>query len=113
MTDDLAAYLHALLYEEEQAARAANREWRWDYGLLGVDPDADHIARWNPDRVLAEVAWKREVVKLHSPERAGDYVDCRTCRAPFITEAEPYPCPTLRLMAQPYADRDDFPRELR
>jgi hypothetical protein len=104
VTDELVAWLRARLDEDEQAARAARDdvshaadprgEWRWrgthdalyarhievavgPHGPLG-EGLAEHIARWDPVRVLAEVAAKRRTI--------DDYTEARTS-----SQTEPNP----------------------
>ncbi|MFD8577414.1 DUF6221 family protein [Streptomyces virginiae] len=75
--------------------------------------DAEHIARHNPERVLAEVEVKRRLIALHEPVilRGGggaEYFNttrvCRSCEPPKQFPETAYPCQTLRLLALPYAD---------
>jgi hypothetical protein len=85
--DDLVTWLGAQLDEDERVARAIppnDQNIRWEVGngprpLLYVDvrgvgsgavyaygvarSTADHIARWDPARVLAEIAAKRALLK--------------------------------------------------
>jgi hypothetical protein len=80
-------------------------------GSDGIEPaDAEHIARWDPDRVLAEVEAKRELVEEHQPAAYGE---CRTCREPGLDRNQAAPCLTLRLLALPYADHPDYREEWR
>ena len=78
---------------------------------------AEHIARHDPARVLAECEAKRRIVELHWGRRTwveaespvpGAYV-CDFCSA---DDAPPdwtlYPCDHLRLLALPYADHDSY-----
>ncbi|MET9728696.1 DUF6221 family protein [Streptomyces zaomyceticus] len=76
-----------------------------------------HIARHDPARVLAEVDAKRQMVALHGPVilRAGGgaaHFDttrvCRSCEPPKQFPETAWPCPTLRLVALPYADHPDY-----
>lgn len=144
MTATLAEFLLARLAEDEQVARAASAhrgpEWcveeqpppRWgdaspdetvlahgkpiavsdsDYGGLLI---VDHIARWDPARVLAEVEAKRAIIALH-PARGVQGGPpyrwaCRCCDyAPTDWEGYvDYPCPTLQTLASPYASHPDY-----
>lgn len=90
----------------------------------------EHIARWDPARVLAECEAKRQIVAEH-PEvtvwstgesYSGDRIDepewfCGRCvdtsaRQPWTdVDRVEYPCPTLRLLALPYADHPDYRQE--
>lgn len=81
-------------------------------GAIEVDnPVAAHIARHDPARVLADIAVKRRIVKLHSvlDGTGGDWdtdppARCAECR-------DEHPCTTLCLLALPYADHPDYDDE--
>ncbi|MGW6416030.1 DUF6221 family protein [Streptomyces sp. NPDC055055] len=71
--DDLIAFLRARLDEDEQTARAAKPgPWHTDGGdvyardrtdaVVGHTDSAEHIARHNPARVMAEVYSKRQLL---------------------------------------------------
>lgn len=76
-----------------------------------------HIARWDPARVLAECAAKRRIVEAHQ-STSGAYTDetpetavcCSECGSP-LDNPVPWPCPTLRLVALPYASHSDYRKE--
>lgn len=68
--------------------------------------DAQHIARHSPFRVLSDVAVKLDLLKLHGAE-AGQHPDF--CGH----DKHELPCPTLRLLARPYADHPDYREEWR
>jgi hypothetical protein len=124
--DDLIGWLRAQLDEDAAVARAAadchdedSPTWavitpgfvhNGDDGmwsrLTRVDRDAvaDHMARFDPARVLAEVEAKREIVDQHGPTEDGT---CRLCL--YL----PLPCITLRLLALPYTDRPGYRDEWR
>ena len=77
--------------------------------------NADHIALHDPTRVLADIAAKRAIVGLHPATgwrgRKGREKLCETCGDPDgWDQAEPvdWPCPTLRTLAQPYAEHPDY-----
>jgi hypothetical protein len=86
--DDLIAFLRARLDDDEQTARAAHQpNWLTDgrrglrYGLDDewmtdalTTADADHIARHDPARVLAEVDAKRQIVTAYE-EAATEFKD--------------------------------------
>lgn len=72
-----------------------------------------HIARWDPARVLAEVEAKRKIIEEHLPVSAFGFADCRSCRdllgpGQMAASANSWPCRTVTLLAQPYADHPDF-----
>lgn len=74
-----------------------------------------HIARHDPARVLREVAAKRATLAAHPRANdPGEPPHCETCRYvadPSDPEPFPeagYPCPTVRLLAAPFADHPDY-----
>lgn len=97
-----------------------------------IDPDIvaglDLIRTYDPARVLAEVEAKRRILDLHEPQRRrlaivpedgngtitlGFYV-CPICLPSTIEHGQEFdegPCPTVRLLAQPYAGRDGWREE--
>jgi hypothetical protein len=126
--NDLIAFLRAQLDEDERAARdAGGRNWgREAYGCVVDAADnglivygegtpsreqADHIARHDPVRVLADVSAKRQILNEHR------VIDgrCHVCTAIHDGHARRFraPCPTLRLLALPYADHPDYREEWR
>lgn len=130
---DIVEFLRARLDEDERAARAAfwdasgdSAGWRLQRGaghyafvvMDGLDdrvvivdePEASdregvavHIVRHDPARVLREVEAKRRLLDLHRPD-SDDRPECGTC-------GPRHPCSTLRLLALPYADHDDYREE--
>ena len=88
-----------------------------------VKPQSEHIARHDPARVLREVEAKRRILDVHAAEGG----ECTTCHVEdwqehydFDTETETYapecrsvvhPCPTLRWLALPFADRPGYQEE--
>lgn len=140
---DLAAFLLARVEDDEAAAKAAtNARWEpsieidgWRHGRRTVvaaggkrvvtvdqtrchhepaEPNVDHIARWDPARVLAECAAKRALIGLHADDGpsqgyvGGRYDEmphaCGICgtHGEYGEYGEPWPCGTLRALAQPY-----------
>jgi hypothetical protein len=69
-------------------------------GMIHEPIQAEHVVRWNPTRVLTEIAAKREVVRL--AERAHDYH--QTFMSGFAAAMEG----VLRLYALPHADHPDY-----
>ncbi|MFD3917325.1 DUF6221 family protein [Streptomyces sp. NPDC058603] len=129
--DDLVAFLRArydedaaLATEAEQEAtgRWMARETDWNDDTFVEDSDGSqilptvrtrgvtqyqHIARHDPARVLAEVEAKRQITDEHVTRdwKLGDRLhDCQWTK---------WPCRTLRLLALPYADHDDYREEWR
>jgi hypothetical protein len=115
----LVEFLLARIAEDEAVARLASGD-RWNrladgnpkfskvvawgltpIGAMNAEQDADHIARWDPARILAECEAKRRIV-----ERAEDHRDSA------YGEPEQFiPQPwheILRLLALPYADHPDY-----
>jgi hypothetical protein len=94
-------------------------------------PTAEHIARWSGQRVLAEVEAKRRILDLHigahdcTEIHTGVYPDDWPADAGWGKAGERWahaanehfeadqPCPTVRLLAQPYAGRDGWREEWR
>lgn len=116
---DLAAWLLDQIAEDERVADRTRRVHsapgapvNWEVFCDRYSPDARELQmRWNPYRVLAECDTKRRIVALHTPEE-GD-LDCPTCtdrdyRMPRGSGDKQW-CDTLQLLAQPYADRVDYP----
>jgi len=73
-----------------------------------IEPDADHMIRWDPPRVLAECEAKRRIVKIHT-EGLDDFdgselysTGCDGCRSVL------WPCPTILALLLPYADHPDY-----
>jgi len=140
MSDDLVTWLRVQLDEDERVAREADG-LGWGYagaferdhdgndiypqwGLMSADDGPTlllgdltieklrHIARHDPVRVLAEVAAKRRILDEHNLGYIGSR-ECRCCSDKRGDDVEPYPCPTVRLLALPYADRPGYREEWR
>lgn len=85
--------------------------------------DAQHIAAWDPARVLAEVAAKRAILDLHAQMECVNCADagrgtgtsCLTCHhggeagTPFYDGT----CLTVRILAQPFVGHPDFSEDWR
>jgi hypothetical protein len=102
----LVEFLTAMLDRDEAAVR---RIADCDY-FHGVESDAEvEVLRFaDPARVLAEVEAKRRIIAEHADgedhecePRFGE-IDWTTGRQHLL------PCPTLRLLALPYADHEDY-----
>jgi hypothetical protein len=111
--DDLVAFVRqqldarmAQLDEDERVARNAKR-----MRMLANFAD--------PNRVLAEVEQGRAEVEakrriLDEHDSYGGYGErCQTCRDPNddLAAGAPLPCPTVRLLALPYAGRPGWREE--
>jgi len=105
-------FLHARLDEDEQRARA-------EAVLRDGDPyfvnEASNFERcFTPQRALAEVEAKREILKLHRPGRPiyeAEDSTRRTCWSCGVDDGwydVPAPCDTLKALALPYADHPDY-----
>lgn len=123
-TATLADFLLARVAEDEAKARACTGP-EWTTGLpatIHPDPttyrtvtravghvcgsiiaaDAEHIARWDPARVLAECEAKRRIV-----------VRCQEMQSAAVPMAVHLASRTLADLALPYADHPDYREEYR
>ena len=131
---ELVEWLRAQFDEDERIARAATpgpwsvndesyAEWviaangtevvaggRWggEASVFESTEDALHIAAHDPARVLREIDAKRRIIAEHW---LNGWV-CDTCDDGEVPPP-PFPCPTLRLLALPYADRPGYREEWR
>lgn len=115
MSIDVIAALRAALHADEVEARRNIDGHGLDGGFpdyrTHVDDDTraadEYIDRFNPRRVLADIAAKRAVLNLHRPGQrrttgnGGVIEDCQVCDH-FPAR---YPCTTLRLLAEAYGIR--------
>jgi hypothetical protein len=103
-----------------------SRRWNGSYEGLFM---AEHIVHWDPARVLAEVDAKRKVLELHRPERrrlslpvdesdGGGFTSWANlaCSVCYVSDVplgvNPWwPCPTVRLLALPYANQPGYRQE--
>lgn len=102
------------------------------HSLQDVHPGGgEHIARWDPARVLAECEAKRRLIELHKlvtedytghwwtdPGPPEKYVTtgCDHCRSAGVDGEDyvnPGPCPTLRILATVYANHPAYRQEWR
>lgn len=110
----LVEFLLARIAEDEAVAVATRGNWNalpWkasDRGIAGpVDGPFGHAAVViDPARVLAECEAKRRIVELHPSVIDDGQTVCSE-------EQAEWPCPTLRLLALPYADHPDYRDEWR
>lgn len=73
------------------------------------DVDGEHIARWDPARVLAELKAKRLIIELHTPKSSSSGLYCPTC-SDLDLGGDPvgeWPCDTVRYLTMPYAAHSD------
>lgn len=148
MTGDLVAFLRARLDEDARIAcwaeEGAGQSWEARFtdhlkehmGLAetGCSPvfvdgfldvafgAAEHAARHDPARTLAEVEAWQQLVKMHGRAVLRDgggaqHFDtttvCRSCEPNHQFPKLSWPCPTLRVLALPYADHPDYREEWR
>jgi hypothetical protein len=144
--DDLITFLRQQLDEDERVARAADPgPWavipcesetaaightsgphpmpcvvhRDEYGDGIKVADAEHIARWDPARVLAEVEVKRcilDEILRYEAKIDSEWGCCHSAEAIAAgqcPETKPSDIPAIRLLAQPYAGRDGWREEWR
>lgn len=119
----IAEFLLARIAEDEHAAQRALDQplgYRWRTLSWLTEANREHGQRHDPARVLAECEAKRRIVELHWPDLSGPgtwvqppFGYCPTCGEDYCeadgTAVRPEaPCPTLRLLALPYADHPDF-----
>lgn len=86
----------------------------------GLDPALDHIARWDPARVLAEVQATRQIIAEHElvpgesayrgrpAATPSDPRGCNVCMEHDGIVIAGGPCTTLLLLALPYAGHPDY-----
>lgn len=129
--DAALSWLHERLDAEADVARAAGGDtWRASdsgiypednsrhpgpfavgpYGHLGEEYGA-HIAGQSPRAVLRRVDAERLILDAHP--RDPVLSECLTCRVDDSSLREEWPCPTVVLLAQQFADVPGFPEVLR
>ncbi|MFE1925817.1 DUF6221 family protein [Streptomyces asoensis] len=123
MSDELTPWLRAQLDDDERIVRRAGDSFRQigDTGVIvATEGDraeecasanwagvAEHIVAHDPARVLREINAKRRIIAEHW---LNGWV-CDTCDNGDVEQV--FPCPTLRLLALPYADRPGYRTEWR
>jgi hypothetical protein len=124
---DLTAFLLARIGEDEESAREAAT---WEDGMY-FEPWQAHIPQagyfnsempygaveFSAARVLAECEAKRRIVEEHRESYAGSK-RCEVCAkdahleyGDVVVDWVRFPCPTMRLLALPYADHPDYRQE--
>ena len=119
---DIVAFLKERIDEEEEIARRAAFGWGAEWkvkdpgddwaciaaeGSLNVASSEDidvirHACRWDPARVLAEIAAKRAILAADPARGARSYLDDVTAFALAAWER------TLLVLVQPFASHPDF-----
>lgn len=76
-----------------------------------------HVARWDPARVLADVAAKRAILAAHEHGEPRGYVlgsgfGCLICSRDSMGDPQPDGwCATVTALAAPFKDHPDYPGE--
>ncbi|HET6914878.1 MAG TPA: DUF6221 family protein [Acidimicrobiales bacterium] len=119
---DLAEFLLARIADDEERARKRLHHAQQN-DLTVRDPK--HLGQFMPgwwewreietfaSHVLAEVEAKRRILEMHKPYRRIYGLGCDVCLHPrrLTVDVDGWPCPTLRLLALPYADHPDYRQE--
>lgn len=108
--DNSAPFTGEWINDDGRVLRTRNR---W---VLAYKPNAepwrpgvlDHIARYDPARVLAEVATKRRVLARHANDGYGSCEGCGCEYADISLRYAIEECPELRDLAAVYADYPDY-----
>jgi hypothetical protein len=123
-SDDLTKWLLEQIAEDERAAGVlpADGYPKHDGRVLSVEGtmDVPWPDRWNPSRVLAECDAKRRIIIYHdvilvwpSGTTGAKYYTGSVRRCASCEDVKVLPCPTLRYLALPYADRPGYRDEWR
>ncbi|WP_067480890.1 DUF6221 family protein [Actinomadura hibisca] len=116
---DPVEFLYERLAEEESLARAAQSGEDFAAGVHRLVPDADaglmaFLGRQDPARVLADIAARTEIIRLHTSGEGEALDSGRTTvgigRCPICDEAD-HPCTTVRLLASVYENHPDYRQE--
>jgi hypothetical protein len=106
-TVTLTKFLLACIAEDEAHASLVTMQ---SVDMNGGVPQIRHTAI--RVRVLAECEAKRRIVELHTTVDGAIYPTCDCCGLYGEADVD-WPCPTLRLLALPYADRPGYRAEWR
>lgn len=110
--NELTTWLRVQLDEDERIARAAHPKLGFVLGFVEIgspeiDADEAHIANWDAERVLAEIAAKRAILDAYErADAAAEFPNREGGIAEGLEDA-------VRLLAQPYAGRDGWREEWR
>lgn len=105
-TDD-ASHIYASAPNKRMVADMTDR-----YSRPRNRPNAQHIARWDPARVLAEVATKRRIIDLaEKTKREHTAVDAGPNLAVLLESRLAYAEQSLSVLVLPYADRPGYQPE--
>lgn len=119
----LADFLLARIAEDKAMAEG-EADFRRGDSFCDLPENALVFECWfSPARVLADCEARERIVKLHRLYNDQPYRGtpcCARCTAggeypadDAYTDEQNWPCPTLRALALPYADRSDFRGEWR
>ena len=117
--DELSDFLRACLDDDERViTRNLGDSGLGDDGSFpdyrtytDADTEAadDYLSRFPPSRMMAEVEARRRILDDHEPLTNGA---CDRCsRGMYSNDHQLWPCTTVRLLAQPYADRPGWREE--
>lgn len=129
--DDLVRWLGEQLDEDTARATAAAEEdgpdWQYDGHAVITRREGDlvavgsqdfmelergeHIAEWDPARVLREIDAKRRMLVLHTGMHGCSVTDETGYHLNYADVDRGDACTTLRLLALPYADRPGYREE--
>lgn len=110
VSNGLVHFLIARIAEDEKIAYPATYEGCFiDEGEEWLLPFLD---QFSGDRMLAECKAKRAIIADH-PQDPYHTADCNRCEDRVFDSPLEWPCPTLRLLAVPYADHPDYREEWR
>lgn len=107
-------FLEARIAEDESDALTDAAEMA--RSSVSIQFDGATQARFTPARVLAECTAKRAIVSRHGDWNAefsseDDASICETCHDYSQHAPADWPCPTIRALADVYADHPDYRQE--
>lgn len=102
---DIADSIKAMLQDDEQAARAAGDEDHTHAFIGRLECHSyrcAHDIRHDPKRVLRQVDAHRKILDEHRRTSAGNCEVCREYDFAYDYNPVPWPCPTIRALADIY-----------
>lgn len=100
-------FILARIGEDEAIAECSIDRHPLTHAWEAGDPaDCDFATRWNPWRVLATCATRRQIVWAHRAVPDRDGLVCASC-APREGQAA-WPCDTLHLLSQEWVEHADY-----
>lgn len=82
-------------------------QWEQIRVMRATAQEVDHIVRWDPTRVLAEVEAKRAILRMHEPVGVNVGFQ-RNAYTACVRDDDRWPCADVRALALPYADRPGY-----